>query len=79
MAGVKLDKDSVEFQMFNDFWKMFQEFYEPDDSDEYWDGFIKAANDFLVKYKSHTLARMLTRLLDNYFTEKLKLKREHGM
>ena len=34
MAGVKLDKDSVEYQMFNDFWKIFQEYYYPDRSDE---------------------------------------------
>lgn len=72
MQGVKLGKDSIEFQMFNDFWKLFQEFYYPDRSDEYWDAFIKAMEDFLVKYKKSTLARYLTRLLANYFEEKMK-------
>ena len=73
MAGVKLDKDSVEFQMFNDFWKIFQEYYYPDRSDEYWDAFVKELDNFLVKYKNHSLARELTRLLDNYFEQKMKL------
>jgi len=79
MAGAKLDKDSVEFQMFNDFWKMFQEFYYPDDSDEYWNGIIKAENDFLVKYKNHPLSRKITKLLESYFEDKMKLNKEHSV
>ena len=78
MQGVKLGKDSIEFQMFNDFWKLFQEFYYPDRSDEYWDAFIKAMDDFLVKYKKHSLARYLTRLLANYFEEKMKKGEQNG-
>ena len=46
----KLDKTTKEFAMMQEFWKIWQEFFEPEDNEEYWDGLIKATSDFTKKF-----------------------------
>lgn len=54
----KLDKSTKEFQMMQDFWRIWQEYYIPEDNDEYWNCLIKEADDFAKKYND-TLKRSL--------------------
>lgn len=46
----KLDKTTKEFAMMQEFWKIWQEFFEPEDNEEYWDSLIKATSDFAKKF-----------------------------
>lgn len=38
--------------MFSDFYKMYQDFYIPEDHDDYWDGLAYAVEVFCKKYTS---------------------------
>lgn len=46
----KLDKSTKEFAMMQEFWRIWQEFFEPEDNEEYWDHLTKTANDFENKF-----------------------------
>ena len=48
----QLTKADAEFQMFTDYYKIYQDFYEPEDNDEYWDALIHAVDEFHKKYKT---------------------------
>ena len=39
-------KGSKEQKMFNDFWNLCQDFWEPEQTDEYWKTFIKRSEQF---------------------------------
>lgn len=57
MAGCKFQKGSEEWQMFNDFWKLCQEYWEPEENQEYWDKLILEASKFVEKYAAYPLAK----------------------
>ena len=48
----QLTKADAEFQMFTDYYKIYQDFYEPEDNDEYWDALIHAVDEFYKKYNT---------------------------
>ena len=48
----KLNKTDEEFQMFADYYKLYQDFYEPEDNEKYWESLINAVNAFYKKYDS---------------------------
>lgn len=48
----QLTKADAEFQMFSDFYKMYQDFYIPEDTDEYWEQLADAVEVFCKKYTS---------------------------
>lgn len=48
----QLTKVDEEFQMFADYYKMYQDFYVPEDNDNYWQELIRAVDKFCKKYKS---------------------------
>lgn len=50
MAAKKIVSGSEEFQMFQDFWKICQEFWIPEDSDEYWENLKNRTDEFYKKY-----------------------------
>lgn len=50
MAEQKFTKGSEEWMMFNDFWKLCQSFWIPEDTDEYWGGLHDALTTFGNKY-----------------------------
>lgn len=77
MRGTKFSKDSVEFKMLNDFWKLLQEFYYPDESDEYWEDFVKAQGEFRNKY-NNDLGIILSNSLVYYLENKKKKGEENG-
>ena len=52
----QLTKADAEFQMFTDYYKIYQGFYEPEDDDNYWQGLIRAVDTFYKKYKSNASA-----------------------
>ena len=48
----ELKKGDVEYDLFNDYWKLTKEFNIPEDNDEYWESLISAVNEFYKKYNS---------------------------
>lgn len=72
MATVKFEKDSLEWKMLNDFWLLMQNYYLPEDSDDYWESEIHDTDEFMKAYKDHPMARRLAISLHNYLEEKHK-------
>lgn len=50
MSGVKFEKGSKEFCFFREFWNLVQEYYIPEDTDEYWQSLDDNANELAEKY-----------------------------
>lgn len=67
----KLSSGDAEFVFFKDLWNFFQEFYDPEDSDVYWDSVYKAHKILGEKYKDYPMCRkMLVCVVD-------ELERKH--
>ncbi len=63
MAGVKFQKGSPEWYMFQDYWKLCQKYWIPESSDEYWDQMNVEISGFMGKYEDIALARELGSVL----------------
>ena len=48
----QLTKQDAEWQMFADYYKIYQDFYTPEDSDEYWKSLVAEADKFYKKYNT---------------------------
>lgn len=40
-----------ELEFFNDFWKLYKAYHDPEGTEEYWDSLIYAASEVILKYK----------------------------
>lgn len=72
MAAQKFEKGASVWQMFNDYWKMCQELWIPEDEDEYWEKVIDLSNEFYKKYQNpfaKSLAMALVEELDRKWKE----------
>lgn len=47
---VKIEKNSKEWNMFSDYWKLLQEVWGIEESEEYWKGVRDKAEEFSSKY-----------------------------
>lgn len=74
MASKRFEKDSEEWRMFTEFWKICQQFWEPEDNDEYWDKVIDSTNEFHKKYKTNNdiFARKIVLALIDTLEEKAR-------
>ena len=52
MAAVRFQKGSEEWMMFGDLYKLMQDYWEPEDTDEYWLSLSAAVRDFHDKYQT---------------------------
>ena len=64
MAEVKFKKGSEEWQMFMDFWALCQKYWEPEDSDSYWEDIIKDTDNFYKKYNTDFSKSLALSLVD---------------
>ena len=48
----ELKKGDIEYEIFNDYWKIVKEYNIPEDADEYWESLINAGDAFCNKYDS---------------------------
>ena len=65
-------KEDEEFQIFNEFWRITQEFYEPESSDEYWQKFLDATVQFEKNHKNNPLCEQMILLLMEYLEKKYR-------
>lgn len=61
----KLTKTDAEFQMFADYYKIYQDFYIPEEGNDYWQSLISEADAFLAKYKTKYAEDLITAYLDS--------------
>ena len=59
MAYKKFTKETKEFQMFQEFWTIFQNFGQVENTEEYWNDFINNARKFAEKYGDYGKQLML--------------------
>ena len=52
MGEVKFKKGSEEWQMFMDYWALCQKYWNPDETDSYWESLIKDTDGFYKKYNT---------------------------
>lgn len=76
MASVKFEKDSHEWHMFQDYWKLCQKFWVPENNDEYWKAIVRETDDFYEKYKDITLSKKIALAFVDAVDEKLKTMKE---
>lgn len=57
MASKRFGKDSIEWDLFQQFWRLCQKFWIPEDNDEYWNSMIKETNEFMKKYQSEIFSK----------------------
>lgn len=61
MAGKNFTKNSPEWNMFRDFYKICEQYWIPEDNDSYWHEVIKVTDEFIQKYKDvHPAVRSMT-------------------
>lgn len=61
----KLTKTDTDFQMFSDYYKIYQDFYIPEKGDDYWQSLISEADAFILKYKTKYAEDLITAYLDS--------------
>ena len=52
MGRVKLQKGSEEFELFQDYWNLLQEYWGVEENDAYWQKAIADNDAFYQKYKT---------------------------
>ena len=55
----KIAKGTKEWQLFVDFWNMCQEYWIPEENDDYWNNIVKATGELSKKYSGNILAQKL--------------------
>ena len=61
----QLTKADADFQMFSDYYKIYQDFYVPEDNDSYWQGLVRAVDEFYEKYKTKLAKDLAIAYLDS--------------
>lgn len=72
MAAKKFLKGSEEWMMFMDFWKLCQDYWEPEDNQEYWKNSSESIMSFARKYESMIFARIIALAFMDYLETKAK-------
>lgn len=74
MAGKKFTKGSEEWLFFQDFYMICQKFWEPENSEKYWEDVLNESNALANKYIDFPFARKVL----GSFIESLEEKLEKG-
>lgn len=77
MASQKIGKESPEWGIWADLWKMLQEFAIPEDTDAYWGGMVRRAHEIDEKWNGNPLARKGALMIIDYLDYKWR-KAKHG-
>lgn len=76
MAEVKFAKGSEEWQMFMDYWALCQKYWEPEESDEWWEEALGKIDELSKKYGSTVFIRGLCMALVNELELKAKSRKK---
>ena len=67
-----IKKSDEEFAILQEFWRILQDFYEPEDTDEYWNKLLDTTIKFEREHPSNLLCMQLILLILNYLEKKFK-------
>ena len=67
-----IKKTDEEFVILQEFWKILQDFYEPENTDEYWDKLLEVTIKFEREHPNNLLCEQLILLILNYLEKKFK-------
>lgn len=67
-----ITKTDEEYCILQEFWRILQEFYDPESTDEYWDRFIKATKKFERAHPDNLLCEQLILMTMAYIEKKYK-------
>lgn len=67
-----IKKTDEEFAILQEFWKILQDFYEPEDTDEYWNRLLDTTIKFERDHPDNLLCMQLILLILNYLEKKFK-------
>ena len=56
---VKFEKGSLEFEFMREYYILMQEFWDANDSDEFWEIYLKRSNELYKKYDNSLFAKSL--------------------
>ena len=70
-----IKKTDEEFAILQEFWKILQDFYEPEDSDEYWNKLLDNTIKFERDHPDNLLCQQLILMTLNYLEQKFKKDR----
>ena len=75
----KLEKGSDEWQFFQDFWKFRQQYYEPDNADDWMLSCMEVGDRLIRKYENTGFAEFAKDMIFSHFNDverRWKLKHE---
>ena len=61
----KLEKQDKEWQMFADYYKIYQDFYEPEDNDKYWEALMTVSCEFASKYNTEFAKNIIIEYMES--------------
>ncbi len=70
-----IKKTDEEFAILQEFWKILQNFYEPEDTDEYWSKLLDTTIKFERDHPNNLLCEQLILMILNYLETKFKKDR----
>lgn len=70
----KIQKGTEEFQMFQDFWKMYNDFHDVELGDEFCEKVKNALDEFANKYKQFYMSEKLWMALFDYVNHEILVK-----
>ena len=77
---VKFPKGSEEWLMFVEYWEICQDFWQVDDTEEYWDGLMKKVNAFYEKYKGiHLAEKMAMALIESQEIKAREIREKNNL
>lgn len=72
MGAKNFAKESMEFNMFTDFWRLSQTYYIPEQTEKYWDQLLNEIHVFAERYINISLATELAIALTNDLNKRMK-------
>lgn len=72
------EKGSLEQRAFADMWRLYQDYWIPEDSERYWESYISDSNSIFYTYNKHPLIRDAIDSFTNYLEAKLKEERNNA-
>ena len=74
MAAKKIEKGSGEWNLFMDYWAIYQKYFDPEENDEYWESLRDDLDGFWKKYQGQagSFPRGLANVLNQHMKEKME-------
>lgn len=69
MASKKFEKGSEEWQFFQDFWRLRQQYYEADNGDDWFEELMHTGEIIIEKYHNTEFAKFAQNLVFSHFED----------